>query len=167
MRSQPKTRNSQVDSSEKPGLDAAVPIYERILVCYDGSDNARRALQMAIKLTKEGGGKLSVVVAAGTPGYPPRYRDEYYSDLRKVIIHDANEQLSEALEKAAVGGLPSAQGEVEEGQPADVILARAVDVSADLIVVGRRGLGGVKRFLLGSVSSAVVSHSTCDVLVVK
>jgi len=144
-----------------------VPIYGRILVCYDGSDNARRALQRAIELTKESGGELSVVVAAGTPGYPPRYRDEYYGDLRKVIIHHAKEQLSEALEKAALGGVPSAQGEVGEGQPADVILTRAVDVSADLIVVGRRGLGGVKRFLLGSVSSAVVIHSACDVLVVK
>jgi len=158
-----------VDSSEKPGQDSAGPIYERILVCYDGSDNATRALRRAINLAKESGAELSVIAAASTVsstvGNP--YRDKYYTGLRNVSLAHAKGQLSDAIQTARRAGLLSAQGKVEEGHPADVILTRAIDITADLIVVGRRGLGGVQRFLLGSVSSAVVTHSECDVLVVK
>jgi nucleotide-binding universal stress UspA family protein len=51
------------------------------------------------------------------------------------------------------------------GQPANVLLDQAAD--ADFIVVGRRGLGGFKSLLLGSVSQQVVQHATCPVLVVN
>jgi nucleotide-binding universal stress UspA family protein len=51
------------------------------------------------------------------------------------------------------------------GQPADALLAQGAD--AELIVVGRRGLGGVRSLLLGSVSQQVVHHATCPVVVVN
>jgi nucleotide-binding universal stress UspA family protein len=51
------------------------------------------------------------------------------------------------------------------GQPADVLLERGAD--ARLIVVGRRGLGGFKSLLLGSVSQQVVQHATCPVVIVN
>jgi nucleotide-binding universal stress UspA family protein len=51
------------------------------------------------------------------------------------------------------------------GQPADVLLAQAPD--AELIVVGRRGLGGFKTLLLGSVSQQVVHYASCPVVVVN
>ena len=53
----------------------------------------------------------------------------------------------------------------EEGQPADVLLEQGAD--AGLIVVGRRGLGGFKSLLLGSVSQQVVHHAACPVVVVN
>lgn len=56
---------------------------------------------------------------------------------------------------------------VEEGYPAGCILNLAAGSCADLIVLGRRGISGVERFFLGGVSSNVVAHSKCDVLVVK
>jgi nucleotide-binding universal stress UspA family protein len=62
---------------------------------------------------------------------------------------------------------PEATGSVEEGYPADCILNMAVTDRADLIVMGRRGISGVERFLLGGVSSSVVSHSKCDILIVR
>ena len=51
------------------------------------------------------------------------------------------------------------------GQPADALLAQGAD--AELIVVGRRGLGGFRSLLLGSVSQQVVHHATCPVVVVQ
>lgn len=65
------------------------------------------------------------------------------------------------------GGTISISGRVEEGHPADLILATAAGRNSDLIVVGRRGIRGLERFLMGSVSSSIISHSSCDVLVVK
>ena len=68
MNSQSKRKDSRVDTDKEPSSqDQAVQSYKRILVCYDGSDNAMRALQRAIQMTKGGvGGELSVVVAADT-----------------------------------------------------------------------------------------------------
>jgi len=54
---------------------------------------------------------------------------------------------------------------VVQGQPADVLLAQSGD--ATLVVVGRRGLGGLRSLLLGSVSQQVVQHATCPVVVVN
>jgi nucleotide-binding universal stress UspA family protein len=62
---------------------------------------------------------------------------------------------------------PSLEGEAlaVQGHPADVLLEQASD--AALIVVGRRGLGGFRSLLLGSVSQQVVQHATCPVVVVN
>ncbi|MEW6047912.1 MAG: universal stress protein, partial [Bacillota bacterium] len=56
---------------------------------------------------------------------------------------------------------------LEVGHPADRILAFAGQSGADLIVMGRRGLSGVSRWVLGSVSDRVLQHAPCPVLVVR
>jgi nucleotide-binding universal stress UspA family protein len=59
------------------------------------------------------------------------------------------------------------QRRVEQGYPAEVIVSLASDEAVDLIVIGNRGMSGVGRFLVGSVSDRVVHHAPCSVLVVK
>jgi nucleotide-binding universal stress UspA family protein len=54
-----------------------------------------------------------------------------------------------------------------EGDPAEVIIEIANEQQADLIVVGSRGLTGIKRFLLGSVSNKVSHHAPCSVMIVR
>jgi nucleotide-binding universal stress UspA family protein len=54
-----------------------------------------------------------------------------------------------------------------EGDPAEVLIAVAEEVSADLIVVGARGLSGLQRFLLGSVSNKLSHHAPMSVMVVR
>jgi nucleotide-binding universal stress UspA family protein len=60
---------------------------------------------------------------------------------------------------------PQVDASTVAGQPADALLEQAA--GADLIVVGRRGLGGFKSLLLGSVSQQVVHHAACPVVVVQ
>ncbi|HVC27160.1 MAG TPA: universal stress protein [Nitrososphaerales archaeon] len=141
--------------------------YRKILVGYDGSENAKRALDRAIALSSEQGAALRIVVAVSTllmvygptaPYYPPGYTDEVMKEGRKL--------LEAAVNKAKGAGL-EASGSVEDGHPSEIILDIAESGGVDLIVLGRRGITGVERFLIGGVSSSVVNHSKCDVLIVK
>lgn len=58
-----------------------------------------------------------------------------------------------------------AEARLMMGSPVDQILTASEEIGAGLLIVGRRGLGGVKRLLMGSVSEGVVHHTRCPVLV--
>ncbi len=95
---------------------------------------------------------------------PSEWVEEY---LTKIRI-DAKKMLSEALEKATNMGLAGkATSKLLVGKPGDVILYEAANGDFDLIVIGNRGLSGLKEFVLGSVSHQVVDESKIPVLVVK
>ncbi len=142
--------------------------YRRILVGYDGSGNSKRALLKAIDLAREFQSDLRIITAVDTTTYAARLAGQMYPDnLRKIILDDGKALLAEGLSTAKDAGISKVWGSVEEGSPADMLLTSALDAKAGLIVVGRRGIRGIERFLMGSVSNSVVSHSECDVLVVK
>jgi nucleotide-binding universal stress UspA family protein len=147
--------------------DPKVEGYSKILLGYDGSENAKRALGRAIALSAGGGAALKIVVAVNTilpvygttaPYYPPDYAEEVTKEGQKL--------LAEALGRAKKA-TQDVSGSVMDGHPADMILGSADREGTDLIVLGRRGISGVERFLMGGVSSSVVNHSKCDVLIVK
>jgi nucleotide-binding universal stress UspA family protein len=149
----------------KSGED--VMTYKKILVGYDGSENAKRALARAIALSTGQGATLRVVVAVSTvltvygptaPYYPPGYPEQIMKEGKKLL---------EAAIGAAKDAGRAVSGSVEDGHPSEIILRLAESDRADLIVLGRRGISGIERFLLGGVSSSVVNHSKCDVLIVK
>ena len=132
----------------------------RIIVGYDGSEAAKRALQRAADLAKEGD-RIAVVASAeahassGPTGGAHRDPSEY-------------EQRRSALEEAQqfVSGLGLEAELIEaQGDPGTAIVEAASET--DLIVVGSRGLNPIQRILLGSVSSKVVHRAPCDVLVVR
>ena len=137
-----------------------------IVVGVDGSANAEAALEVAAAEARLRGESLRVVAAWEVPptvyggGFAPVDTDVFDS-FRDRARGVAGEAAKTAAEKA-----PDVQCEVvvEEGDAASVLLDQAKD--AALIVVGTRGLGGFKSFLLGSVSQKVVHHAPCPVLVV-
>ncbi|MDA4123344.1 MAG: universal stress protein [Thaumarchaeota archaeon] len=141
--------------------------YRRILVGYDGSENSERALARAAALAAEHGASLSVIVVVNTvvmsigPMASP-IPEEVFDER----IDYGKKTLSKAM-KTVETSVPSVTGAVEEGYPAEWILNIAARDKVDLIVLGRRGISAVERFLLGGVSSNVVAHSKCDVLIVK
>jgi nucleotide-binding universal stress UspA family protein len=142
-------------------------VFERILVGYDGSENAERALARAIQLTKQFKAELRIVVVADTMRYAVAPSGGLYRRFNEQTKQNAVNLASSALDTAKANGLNDVYASDEEGQPADMILTLATEYKVSLIVVGRRGVRGLERFLMGSVSAAVINNAKCDVLVVK
>ena len=133
----------------------------KILFAYDGSDESRRALRYASRLSEHDdiivlSVATKLIEAPSTtqftePGHGPDNVQEGLEDVR------------ETLSDAGV----NAEFLSRIGNPAAEILNTAEARGIELIVVGRRGLHPVERFLMGSVADRVVQHATCDVMVVK
>src|SRR5262249_23740770 len=141
---------------------------ETIVVGVDGSEGGLAALEFAAREAAFRGARLRVVAVWQIPAaaygvdFAPPVGPGAWDGFRDRGHEVADEALA-AVKKAH----PSLEGEalVFQGQPADVLLEQSAD--ADLIVVGRRGIGGFRSLLLGSVSQQVVQHATCPVVVVN
>jgi nucleotide-binding universal stress UspA family protein len=141
--------------------------YRRILVGYDGSQNADRALSRAASMAKEQDASLRIVYVLNVPmlasaPFAPPIPQGIFDGLTK----DGKEIVSRAI-RAVSSMAPQASGSLEVGYPAATILDIATTDGCDLIVLGRRGASRMERFLLGSVATSVTSHSHCDVLIVE
>ena len=135
-----------------------------IVVGYDGSEHADRALERATELTSNGD-SLVVVCAArlATLSHDPALGT---GAVDPIEAEWARRNLDEAASRPRRQGVETRTVE-GHGDPADVLVRQAKDSGADLIVVGTRGLNTTQRVLLGSVSTRVVNHAECDVLVVR
>src|SRR5947209_526556 len=136
---------------------------DRIVVGFDGSDHARKALARAVEIA---GGATVAVVSAASPQRLLRDPAQGVSPEDPADAEARTKALAEAREYLEGKGVTGAFVE-GHGNPADVIVQEAEDSEADLIVVGTRGLNAAQRVLLGSVSTNVVHHAPCDVLVVR
>jgi nucleotide-binding universal stress UspA family protein len=140
-------------------------MFERILVAYDGSENAKRALLQGIELAKLFNSRLFVVEAIDVTVFynagilPPL---SALKDLEKKAKAD----MAEATELAKSQGVDVIT-DVIEGDPATSVLDYAEKNNVDLILVGSRGLSRFKKAFLGSVSTAILNHAKVPVMVVK
>jgi nucleotide-binding universal stress UspA family protein len=132
----------------------------KIVVGYDGSDAAKRALERAVMLAGAGG-QIVVVAAAESHARAGitegAHLDPSEVERRRTDLEEVKAYLSER-------GV-NAEAIEAQGDPGDVIVDTAK--GADLVVVGSRGLNPLQRLLLGSVSSKVVHRAESDVLVVR
>jgi nucleotide-binding universal stress UspA family protein len=133
----------------------------RIVLAYDGSDGARRALDVVLGLARESDELTVVGVAEGIPlfGYAGTLPSPEQEEARDLQLAEAESVL--AGSGASVAVAPRA------GDPATAILDIAEKEKADLIVLGTRGLGTAERWLIGSVSDKVLHHAHCSVLVAR
>lgn len=139
----------------------------KILVAIDGSDNSKRAMEVA----KDLGNQLDAEITLfNAPMAQVNTRNlvnrEFYDDLNKKSVEQAHELLREGIKY-----FDDFEGKVDtlyrEGDPADQIINVAEEKDYDLIILGRRGVGRFSRALLGSVSNKVVNHSNTSVLIIK
>src|ERR671914_299788 len=141
----------------------------RILLATDGSEEAELAALRAVDLAQSTDSELHVVHVGVVPIFLQSYPGTlgYYGKLYEQIEEQSRERLrKESLGVKAAGGTV-AGSHLRMGKVALEIVALAEELGAGLIVMGSRGLGGVRRSLMGSVSDSVVRHAHCPVLVVR
>ncbi len=144
-------------------------MYKVIVVGTDGSGRAGVAVREAVGLAKAVGATLHVVHVVRT--IPTTTMGAEYADLSVVAdataeMHEQGNQICAQVAADAEREGVSAQIHNVEGDPGDVLVKVAEGVDADLVVVGNRGMTGVKRFVLGSVPNKVSHHCPCSLLIV-
>jgi len=139
----------------------AAPL-RRITLATDGSDASAQALEFVLT-------KFQPDRSTGKGGRAPIHVSVIHvmPFLKYPELKEAGHALIEqSVQKLIQAGF-TAEAVCQLGKPAEVIMKVASKHHADLIVMGAQGLGAIARFLLGSVSTRVVQHSPCSVLVVR
>lgn len=135
----------------------------RILLATDGSPDAGRAAQTAVELCHRTGSELHLVhVGEYLPTYLAQTEEE------PAQLREAASRLLEAeARKVSEAGAAVAGTHLRLGRPAEEIVAVSEEMGAGVIIVGSRGLGALRRALMGSVSDSVVRHAHCPVFVIR
>jgi nucleotide-binding universal stress UspA family protein len=136
-----------------------------IVVGTDGSAGAEAAVQKVIELARGSGATVHVVCAYPAPSALERIgmtaRQEP-TDLRGV----AYDVLARDERRFSEAGF-TVEKHAREGDPAHAIIDVAAEQNAELIAVGARGATGLRRFMLGSVSSKLSHHAPTSLLIVR
>ncbi|SFK08447.1 Nucleotide-binding universal stress protein, UspA family [Halobacillus dabanensis] len=142
---------------------------KRILVAYDGSDLSREAVYEARNQACETPKREIHIVSVINPTGPVTNAvvsrsigNEMAEKLRSEM-----DVLKEQMASSDVDVITEVLVSKVEGNPGISICKYADEQAVDLIIVGNRGLGKVKKMFLGSVSNNVVQHANCPVLVMK
>ena len=174
-------------------------MFKSIVVAFDGSRHAARALQLGAQLAERDDAALGIVYVIDESHFTIAEEVRRMGEIEHVIdpapqlqvnLENAPETmisnlaqvsgetlramqqyadyvLGQAVSEAEKAGAKNIETSVEEGDPADAVVAWARERDADLIVCGRRGLGRWKSLLLGSTSSKIAQLSECSCLTVK
>ena len=140
-------------------------MFKTIVVGTDGSHTAAKAVAEAIEQAKLLGATLHVVSVFDAGKEPPA--DLAGGDPPKRGPADAVETLLDDIRFTASAAGIAYKTHARVGDPAEALLEVAEEQDADLIIVGNKGMAGVKRFLLGNVPNKVSHHAPCSVLIVK
>jgi nucleotide-binding universal stress UspA family protein len=139
----------------------------KILCPIDFSQHADRVVEWAAHLAKEHDGEVLLLHAYHLPVEFQQLEGAYLpADFWDSVKEEAERSLKVYGDKLREGGLVVREI-VREGYPASVIEEEAIQEGADMIVMGSRGLSGLKHLLLGSIAERVVQKAHCPVLTVN
>jgi nucleotide-binding universal stress UspA family protein len=162
-------QNAGQASSEETPFMSIFPT--KILLASDGSKDAELAATTALDLVKTTGSELHVVSVFPGPAYVHPYYETHFPQAAERLRHEARsgrqEVLDERVERIREAGGSVAQTHIREGETAAEIVTLAEELEVGLIAIGSRGIGGVRRMLMGNVSDSVVRHAHCPVMVVR
>jgi nucleotide-binding universal stress UspA family protein len=146
-------------------------MFNKILVCSDGSEHALAAAQAAAEIARRFHSQVllltvfdpEAMLATGALTVGAVISTETVNHWAKEIQEKIIDSTGKIFEEKAV----TYTVRCDQGHPVDVIVKVAASEQVDLIVLGHRGLGGFQRLLLGSVSEGVLHHAHCPVLLVR
>jgi nucleotide-binding universal stress UspA family protein len=139
------------------------PHFRKIMVGYDGSAQADKAVDVALSLAES----LDCTVLIFAVARPP---EPATSVEMEAMLDDAREHYEEGFKKIlekAKGHDVEITTDIAVGHPAEQIVHRAEEDKVDLIILGRRGMSRFEKWLLGSVSERVLRYAHCPVMVVR
>jgi nucleotide-binding universal stress UspA family protein len=145
----------------------------KVLLATDGSAFSDAAVEEIARRPWPEASELRIIYII-EPFVPPTTEtwvlpSDYYDQLIEAAKSQAREAVGKAAERisAITGEKLRLTTDIINGNPKQAIVEEAEKWGADLIVVGSHGYKGLTKFLLGSVSQAVVSHARCSVEVVR
>lgn len=139
----------------------------KILVATDGSEDAALATRAATDLAIRAGSELHVVHTWPGPAFWGFSLTKPAEDSHADEREEAKRLLEEQAERVRTAGGAPTRVHLKEGRPAEEIAGLAEELDVGLVVIGSRGLGPVKRLVVGSVSEGVVQLAPCPTLVVR
>jgi len=139
-------------------------MFKRILLGFDGSEHAQRAARVAAGIARQEADAQMWVVVVVEP-IPTEIGKPYFSELILMRTNAGGELMQ--LAKEIVGDEIPVHEELLFSTPAESIIEVAETQNCDLIVMGTRGLGGLRGLLLGSQIHKVINLAKCPVLAVK
>jgi nucleotide-binding universal stress UspA family protein len=137
--------------------------YNKLIVAVDGSEASKNALRQSFKLAFDE--KKWITAVAIDPPYQGDLELVGVSNI-KDMLKGKGRQILEEARKIAEDEKASIKTRLEEGEPFEKIVEIAEEENCELIVMGRRGLSGLERTLMGSVTAKVIGHFKGRTLVV-
>ena len=143
-------------------------MFEKIVVAIDGSEEASHALEIACDLANKYGSEIHLVhspqlettaIAVGSGAVEIEPKPEKVAEAGQQVM-------DRAVEKVKSLGCTHYKCVISNGDPAEEILKELKAADADLVVMGRRGLGRISSLLLGSVSQKVSHDAQCTCMTV-
>ena len=141
-------------------------MFTNILVPIDGSDNSYRALDAALLLSEKLGANITAIHVMEEVPITHIGSEKMLNELLEAYKKENQDILLKCTEIANQKGL-TIKTFLLQGNPASAILDYNKKEKFDLVIMGSRGLGKFKELILGSVSSKIVHHSSCAVLLIR
>lgn len=147
-------------------------MFRKVLIAVDGSAHSKRAIAYGAKIAAQNGAEVvlfHVMRHLGSDRVPPDLEELEHIEHVRLTEADmlrgvADAVVIEARDLAGTQGATNVQSVIQDGDPATRILEYCKAHEVDLIVIGRRGLGGLASLLLGSVSQKVSHAAPCACL---
>jgi len=144
----------------------------KILIAFDGSPSAQAAVDEVVGRPWPKGTEVRLVTVLERPmPLPPPNGIEVYAPLmekmRVSLREEAYQRIQQAMKRLATRKELTISYEMRDGSVKEALLDAVREWGADLVMVGSRGVSGLARLLLGSVSQALANHAPCSVEIVK
>lgn len=144
----------------------------KFLVCIDGSEHSEKVVEEAIRYAKGTGATITLFYVLEEflhlPPYAAHFSQESITQITEELMESVMEMMSKWETVIKEEGI-SAESKIKPTllSPADIICDYAREREFDLVILGSRGLGGLKKLFLGSVSLKVANQIHTDLLIVK